>query len=106
MEQLTFMNLLIIMSVPSSITGFGIWALKKSMDKRDAKRDKVDEAREMNQILLIKSMGASLALGEATACAIRDGHCNGEVTAALEYAKKIKHEQKDFLMEQGIKNLF
>ncbi len=28
------------------------------------------------------------------------------VTAALEYARKIKHEQKDFLTEQGIKGIY
>ena len=31
---------------------------------------------------------------------------NGELTAALEYAQKVKHEQKDFLTEQGVKNMY
>ena len=30
----------------------------------------------------------------------------GRLEAALEYARKIKHEQKDFLTEQGIKALY
>ena len=55
---------------------------------------------------LIRSVGAAIALGEATACAIRDGKCNGELSAALSYAQNVKHEQKDFMTEQGVKNLY
>lgn len=33
---------------------------------------------------------------------IPDAHCNGDMHAALDYAKKIKHEQKDFLQEQAV----
>ncbi len=53
-------------------------------------------------MLLVRSVGAAIALGEATATAMKNGHANGETEAALEYARKIKHEQKDFLTEQGI----
>lgn len=34
------------------------------------------------------------------------GHTNGDMEAALKYAADVKHEQKDFLAEQGIHNLF
>lgn len=53
-----------------------------------------------------KSVMASIALGEAAATALKNGHANGETEAALEYARKIKHEQKDFLTEQGIKGIY
>ena len=33
-------------------------------------------------------------------------HANGETEAALQYAQKIKHEQKDFLTEQGIHAIY
>lgn len=33
---------------------------------------------------------------------IPDAHCNGDMHAALDYAAKIKHAQKDFLTSQGI----
>ena len=48
---------------------------------------------------------AAIALGEATARAVQripDAHCNGDMHAALDYAAKIKHAQKDFLTSQGI----
>lgn len=41
---------------------------------------------------------ASIALGEAAATALKNGHANGETEAALEYARKIKHEQTKGLL--------
>ena len=50
-----------------------------------------------------------IALGEATARAVQripDAHCNGDMHAALDYAAKVKHEQKDFLTRQGIESIY
>nr|DAL85276.1 MAG TPA: hypothetical protein [Caudoviricetes sp.] len=60
-------------------------------------------------VLVIKGVGAAIALGEATAKAVQripDARCNGDMEGALEYAKRVKHEQKDFLTEQASENLF
>ncbi len=97
---------LIFMGVPSAVTAFCFWAIQRNINKRDASRDETDNARRKNEILLIKCVGASLALGEATGMALKSGTCNGEMSKALEYARQVKHEQKDFLTEQGINNLF
>lgn len=99
-------TMLMFMGVPSAVTGLCFWAVQKNITKRDAKRDERERAKEKNEILLIRSVGAAIALGEATACAIRDGKCNGDMSAALEYAQKIKHEQRDFMTEQGVKYLY
>lgn len=104
--QLDTTVILAFMGVPSAVTGLCFWAIQKNITKRDAKRDELDRAREKNEILLIRSVGAAIALGEATAHAIRDGKCNGEMSAALDYAQRVKHEQKDFMTEQGVKNLY
>ena len=77
----------------------------QKIKKNQAKLEEKEKMREKNEILIIKSTMASIALGEATATALKNGHCNGETEAALEYARKVKHEQKDFLIEQGIKAL-
>ena len=61
-----------------------------------------EKAREEMMVLLIKSTRAAISLGEATAHALQRGHTNGDTESALEYAQKIKHEQKDFLAQQGI----
>ncbi|WP_313341211.1 serine/threonine protein kinase [Lacrimispora sp.] len=76
------------------------------MENREKKLAEKEKAREKNEVLIIKSVGAAIALGEATATALKNGHCNGETEAALQYAREIKHEQKDFLAEQVVKNLY
>ncbi|RJW30148.1 serine/threonine protein kinase [Anaerobutyricum hallii] len=107
----------VAMSIPSAITAFCFWLLERKIQHRDKveaeareKRQKeVDErerAREKNEIYIIKSVGAAIALGEATAKAVAripDAHCNGDMHAALDYAQQVKHEQKDFITEQAIK---
>ena len=60
-------------------------------------------------LLVIQSSSAAIALGEATAKAVQripDAHCNGDMHAALDYAAKVKHEQKEFLSAQGIHALY
>lgn len=70
--------------------------------KEKKQREEQDKAQEEMMVLLIQSTGAAIALGEATAHALQRGHTNGDTEAALEYAAKIKHEQKDFLEKQGV----
>jgi hypothetical protein len=82
-----------------------IWRLQRTIIKNETERETRDKDREKLQVLTLRGVNASLALGEATACAIRDGHCNGEVTRALETARRTKDEQKLFLEEQAVKNL-
>ena len=80
--------------------------IKRSLAKRDEELDRRDAARERNEVLLVRSVGAAIALGEATATAMKNGHTNGETEAALEYARQVKHAQKDFLTEQGIHAIY
>ena len=96
--------LVVAMSIPSAITGFCFWLLERKMEKREKKREKKEAVREKQEFLMVKSIGAALSLGEATAEAVAripDAHCNGDMHAALEYA-----EQKDFLTQQGIEAIF
>lgn len=90
----------------SAAVGIFVWRLQQRIDKAEAKRQEVEKAREKNEILLIKSSAAAIALGEAAALALKNGKCNGETEKALAYAREIKHEQKDFLYEQGIRAMY
>lgn len=97
------------MGIPSAITGFCFWALQKRITKRDAAHDAREAAREKNETLIIKGMGAAIALAEATAKAVQripDAHCNGDMHSALEYAQKVKHEHKEFMAEQSVHALY
>lgn len=108
--------LVVLLGIPTAATGFCFWMLEHRIQKREkqkeaeeAKRQKEaaarERAREDLQIITIQGTSAAIALGEATARAVQripDAHCNGDMHAALDYAAKIKHAQKDFLTSQGI----
>lgn len=104
------------MGIPSAITGFCFWRIEKKITaeeekekeeraKRQAAAEEKERNREKYELYLMKSVNAAIALGEATARAVQripDAKCNGEMHAALDYAERVKHEQKDFLTEQAI----
>lgn len=83
-------------------------------DRRNAKKEREAEAKQRKDqeelvVLLIQGNWAAIALGEATARAVQripDAHCNGDMHAAIDYAAKVKHEQKDFLTRQGIESIY
>jgi len=113
-------SLLAYAGIPTATIGFGVWWLQQKIErrevedgkKREARQRELDErerAREKSELYMVRSIGAAMALCEATAKAVQripDAHCNGDMHAALEYAAKVKHEQKDFLNEQALKNLY
>lgn len=102
-------TLLMAMSIPSAITAFCFWMLEKHLEKREKSQAEREAVRERSEILMVKSIGAAIALGEATAEAVSripDAHCNGDMHAALEYARKVKHEQKDFFVEQSVHEIY
>ena len=97
------------MGIPSAIMGIVVWKLERRISKQEKDVEDREDAREAMLLLVIQSSSAAIALGEATAKAVQripDAHCNGDMHAALEYARKVKHEQKDFLTEQGVKAIY
>ena len=112
--------IVIAASIPSVLTGFCFWIIENRIQKRAKKREdeekerrkeeeRREKLREQQELLLVQGVGAAIALGEATAKAVQripDAHCNGDMHAALDYAAKVKHEQKDFLARQGIEALY
>lgn len=106
--EINFAALAVLMGIPTAVTGFCFWMLERKIQKREKRAEDQEKRREQYQLYLIKSVDASLALGEATAKAVAripDAKCNGDMHAALEYATKIKHQKKDFLNEQAIEAL-
>jgi hypothetical protein len=105
----TLTPIIIAASIPSAVTAFLFWVLEKRIEKREAEKEKREEAKKQLELSLVQSVNASLALSEATAKAVQripDAHCNGDMHAALEYAAKVKHDQREFLQKQGIENIF
>ena len=101
-------ELILAMSIPSAVTGLCFWLLQRALVRREEKIEEQEKRRDKLQYLVVQSVNASIALSEATAKAVQripDAHCNGDMDEALKYAAKVKHEQKEFLTEQGIKKI-
>jgi hypothetical protein len=94
-----------VLGIPSLLASIVIIWMQRVLKRRDTKEQEREKARQKNNVLLIRMVGASIALGEATAHAVQLGHPNGDMESALEYAQQVKHEQKDFLTEQSQKNI-
>lgn len=103
------MEFFIAMGVPSAVTGFLIWWLKKYIDKNERKREEREQKTERFMLLIMQNSRATNILAEATAKAVQripDAHCNGDMTAALVEAARIQKEEKDFLFDQGVEHIF
>lgn len=97
------------MGVPSAITGLLVWQLKKQMDKRDREKAIREENVEKLMLLIMQTSRANNVLATATAKAVQripDAHCNGDMEEALSQAAKIQGEEKAFLFDQGVRNIF
>ena len=120
MGTISISGLIVLMGIPSAVTGFCFWIVQRKITQQQAKKDKQEEEirkeeaererlREKQELMLVRGVSAAIALGEATAKAVQripDAHCNGDMHKALEYAEQVKHEQKDFLAEQGLHFLY
>lgn len=97
------------MGIPSAVMGFVMWKLERRISKRETEMEEREKAQEELFLLIVQSSGAAIALGEATARAVQripDAHCNGDMHAALEYARQVKHEHKEFMTEQSVQALY
>lgn len=102
----TIWAVILAAGIPSAVFGILVRELNKQLDKREKAKEEREQARMKNQTLIIRAVMASLSLGEATAEAVQripDAHCNGDMDAALTYAKKVKDEYRDFEHETTVK---
>lgn len=103
-------SILMAVGIPAALTaaviGFCVRRFEKKLDKAEEARKKHEEDRKDFEFFEVQTLLAAVSLGEATALALQRGKCNGETHAALEYLQKVKHQQKDFLIKQGVENIF
>lgn len=100
---------IVAMGIPSAITGFAVWWLKRQLDRRDAKNEEKEKNTEQMILLIAQNSRATYTVAEATAKAVQripEAHCNGDMTAALAQAKKFQMEEQQFLIDQGVKRIF
>lgn len=102
-------ELLIAAGIPSAITAFLFWLLKRNIDKNENKREEKENNTEKLILMLVNTSRSTNILAEATAKAVQripEAHCNGDMTSALEQAAKFQKEEQEFITQQGIKNIF
>ena len=99
----TFWTVLLAVGLPSAIVGGIAGIFFRRIEK---KMDKEREARRKYELFQVKIQAATISLCKANAIALKNGKCNGETKAALEYLDQVKHDQRDFLTEQGIDHIF
>lgn len=74
--------------------------------KIEKRREDEEAARRQYELYQVKMLTATACLCEANAIALQNGKCNGETHRALDHLKEVKHDQRDFLVSQGIDHLF
>lgn len=80
--------------------------MKREIDKRDKKHEEQQRNLESLVLMMLQSTRANSILCKATAEAVRDGHCNGNMTAAIEVVDKAAAAEKEFLLDKSIKYIF
>ena len=106
----TFVTVLCATGIPgiiiTALVGFLVKRIERRMEEDRRERLEAENARRRYEAFQLKGLTATMALCEANATALQNGKCNGETHAALEYMKKVKQEQRDFLISQGIDHIF
>lgn len=104
MEELW--GLLLASGVPSTVLGFVIWYLKRMLTQHQKQQEEQEKNIEGLILLILQSERANTILCKATAEAVRDGHCNGNMSNALEIVEKAEAAEKEFLLDKSIKYIF
>ena len=100
------MELLIAAGIPSALFGLVVWFLKRHIEKRDKRHDEQQKNLESLVLMMLQSTRANSILCKATAEAVRDGHCNGNMSSAIEIVEKAAAAEKEFLLDKSIKYIF
>lgn len=92
--------------IPSALVGLAIWYVKRAIDKRDKENREHEKHLEQLILMMLQSTRANSILCKATAEAVRDGHCNGNMTKALEVVDAAAQAEKEFLLDKSIRFIF
>lgn len=90
----------------SAVFGLAVWYLKRAIQRIDKKREEHEKNMEGLVLMMLQRERANTILCKATAEAVRDGTCNGNMTAAMEVVEKADTAEKEFLLDKGVKYIF
>lgn len=98
--------ILLAAGIPSAIFGLILWYFKRHVEKRDKEQEEHQKNLESLVLMMLQSTRANTILCKATAEAVRDGHCNGNMSSAIEIVDKAAAVEKEFLLDKSIKYIF
>ena len=102
-------ELIMLFGIPSAITGLGIWWFKRRVEASEKKNQEQQENIEALIMMIVQSSKANQIGITAIARAVQripDAQCNGDMTNALAEIEKIQQQEKQFLINKGIKYIF
>lgn len=99
-------QILIACGVPSGIFGLLFAFITRKWIKSEKAREEQQQDIKNLTLMMLQGARANTVLCIATAEAVRDGHCNGNMTNALATVQKAAEAEKTFLIERGIKFIF
>lgn len=102
-------ELIMLFGIPSAITGLGIWWFKRRVEASEKKSQEQQKNIEDLIMMIVQSSKANQIGITAIARAVQripDAQCNGDMTAALAEMEKIQQQEKQFLINKGIKYIF
>jgi hypothetical protein len=103
------LEILILFGIPTAITGLGVWWFKRRVEQSEKKSQEQQQNIEALIMMIVQSSKANQIGITAIAKAVQripDAHCNGDMTAALAEMEKIQQQEKQFLINKGIKYIF
>lgn len=99
-------TILVAAGIPSGLFGLLLWYVKRKMTKDERIREEHQKNLENLVLMMLQSTRANSILCKATAEAVRDGHCNGNMSSAMKIVDEAAKAEKEFLLEKGIKYIF
>lgn len=99
-------TIILAAGIPSALFGLILWFFKRSVEERDKRQEQQQKNLESLVLMMLQSTRANTILCKATAEAVRDGHCNGNMTHAIEVVDKAALAEKEFLLDKSIKYIF
>ena len=106
---MAFLDILAAAGIPTAVTGLMVWWLKRYIDKQGKKAAEQEKNKEQFMLKIMQNTRANSVLSVAIAKAIEripDAHCNGDMHEALKVMEEVEKDEKDFLMEMGVKHIF
>lgn len=98
-------EVLLSLGVLTGVVSLLFHRLEKKLDRDRAEREAAEKSRKEFEAFQIRMGLATAKLCEANAIALQNGKCNGETHAALDYLRKVRDEEQEFLFKQGISHI-